>query len=142
MGLFSPKPGRITGNMCRQLGWTIDEQEGIVSALNFGTPQNMRQVIVLDSNDVLVTFFCKINTVFSSRSLAGELLFATLRRSAQTKFGKWVLMERREGGYWLQIGYAALAAGLTPPLFRMICEELSVETARMEQFAEEEGFVR
>ena len=142
MGLFTNFArgfGGVTGNgqldqLCREIGWGIDERNGDGIALYFKGDRvsSRRTVIVIHPNgDQLMSFICKCRAVFSDRTLPDELLPAILIRNDDLTIGGWVA--KLDGGtISLSLRYTALSAGVDAASFSRICSLLIEEVAEVE----------
>ncbi len=143
MGLFgrsgggaATAPGKhlierlIDGN-----GWKADLRhgDGFAIAFNGDATTPSRDVhIVHTPGNALVLFFCSCRARFLARSMSPVTLAMFLARNKAALFARWQITVE-DGEVAAEVYYPALAAGLTPPLFKAICSSLLSEVAFVEE---------
>ncbi len=124
--------GRIE-RLCRELGWTVDEQEGNVIRLHFNSSDGeMRKVRITNGDNSLVGFFVPSGAVLSGDRVPPDLMGYLLHRNLNDGgIGMWGMMvnEDEDENVTFINYYMALGDGLDAEALKYICESLTNEAA-------------
>ena len=143
MGLFGRSGGKaatasgenLIERLIRENGWKADLRHGHGFALSFqgDAIRTTRDVnIVHTPGNALVLFFCSCRVRCLARSMSPVTLAMLLARNKTALFARWQITVE-DGEVAMEVYYPALAAGLTPPLFKVICSTLLDEVAFVEE---------
>jgi hypothetical protein len=138
-----PARGRID-QLCRELGWSVDEREGSVVHLHFNDPAHgIRKVRIADGDDCVVTFSAHSFAVIPPRKVTGEMLAYLLRRNISgSGLGMWGMYVDERHNVWFNLLYQALGDGLDAEAFKYICQSLATEAADFDGKMREEGLLK
>jgi hypothetical protein len=121
--------------LIRENGWTVDVRHGHAFSLSFNgdaiTPTRDVTIVHTPGN-ALALFFCSCRCRFLASSASPVQLAMFLCRNKAALFARWQITVE-EGEIVAETYYPALAAGLTPPLFKAICNSLLAEVAWVEE---------
>ena len=132
--------GRIE-RLCSELGWSIDERNGDAFGLCFNCPViGRRMVYVGNGDEALVMFVVNSHALLDARRLSGDVSNAALYQNSKSQFGKW---EPRIGDDGLRfiLTYTAIGDGLTPQLFKCICEDMIKHASKFDKYMRDEGWL-
>jgi hypothetical protein len=116
-------------------GWRVDLRHGHGFAVAFegdATTPTRDVHIVHTPGNALVLFFCSCRVRCLARSMSPVTLAMLLARNKTALFARWQITVE-DGEVAMEVYYPALAAGLTPPLFKAICSSLLSEVAFVEE---------
>lgn len=123
-GAQQQESGRIE-RLCAQLGWAIDERDRQKIVLHFKDPLvGIRKVYISHGNEPLVLFAVYSMAILPADSVPPEISSHLLMQSAELAVGGWQASVTDEGEVLFCIRYVASGVGLTPPLFKFICEKM------------------
>ena len=107
-------------------GWRVDLRQGHAFSIAFQgnaiTPSRDVTVVHTPGN-ALALFWCGCQARFLASSMSPVQLALFLARNKTALFARWQISVE-EGEVVAETYYPALAAGLTPPLFKAICSSL------------------
>ncbi len=116
-------------------GWRVDVRHGHAFSLAFKgdaiTPSRDVTIVHTPGN-ALVLFWCGCRARFLASSASPVQLAMFLARNKAALFARWQIAVE-EGEVAAEVYYPALAAGLTPSLFKAICSSLLTEVAFVEE---------
>lgn len=134
-GTATPTGNHLVERMLDGTGWKADLRHGDGFAISFAgdatTPSRDVHVVHTPGN-ALVLFFCSCRCRFLARSMSPVTLAMLLARNKSSLFARWQITVE-DGEVAAEVYYPALAAGLTPPLFKAICSSLLSEVAFVEE---------
>jgi len=124
------EPGRID-RLCQALGWTIDERDGNDIYLCFSDQRGecRHGILIVDGDDELAMIVCQSHVCLPTSRLPPEICGYLLNRNHTLVLGAWQVKENDQRNAIFTVGYECLAAGLTPPSFKWICEKIVNEVA-------------
>jgi hypothetical protein len=136
--------GEVVETCCEELGWAIDERPNAHEmCLHFKDPiVGIRKVLVcFGDREVFVGF-----TVFSAVCVPAQqvplnALGYLLKRNGQPFVG-WQMCVGNNGDVGFAVNYFALAAGLRPEVFKLICETLIQEVHEFDAKMDKAGLLR
>jgi hypothetical protein len=133
----------VVETCCRQLGWSIDERLGANEVcLHFIDPLvRIRRVVVSVENQESVVGF----TVFSAVTLPasrvpGAVLGHLLERNTHI-LAAWQMSVGENNEVAFALTYCALASGLHPGIFKMLCETMIKEAHDFDAKMHEAGLL-
>jgi hypothetical protein len=135
--------GDAVRTCCEQLGWSIDERLNANEVcLHFNDPLvGIRKVLVgIGDHGTIVGF-----TVFSAVNIPSQQVPAAalghlLQRNSKL-FVAWQMCIRDGGDVAFALNYCALAVGLQPGVFKMLCETMVKEAHEFDVKMREAGLL-
>jgi hypothetical protein len=145
--VFESTPDNPAGDLvetcCQQLGWSIDERPSARKmCLHFTDPLiRIRKLLVgIDDRGIYVGF-----TVFSAACVPPwqvplEALGYLLERNGNPFVG-WQMCIADDGNVGFTVNYLALAAGLRPEIFKLLCETMINEAHEFDAKMDKAGLL-
>jgi hypothetical protein len=145
--LFESTPDSSAGDLvetcCQQLGWSIDERPSAHEmCLHFTDPLIRTRKVLVGFGDrgIYVGF-----TVFSAARIPPqqvplEALGYLLERNGKAFVG-WQMCIADDGNVGFAVNYFALAAGLRPEIFKLLCETMIEEAHEFDAKMDKAGLL-
>ena len=136
--------GDVVRTCCGQLGWSIDERLNANEVcLHFNDPLvGIRKVVVgIGDHGTIVAFTVFSAVCIQSQQVPANVLGYLLQRNSQLLIA-WQMCVRDSGEVAFSITYCALAAGIDPGVFKMLCETMVKEAHEFDAKMDEAGLLR
>jgi hypothetical protein len=134
--------GRIE-RLCRELGWSVDEQDGQKIALHFKDPlAGIRKVYISHGDEELVLLAVYSFAILPASSVPPEVCSHLLSRNSELSLGAWQAARDRDGDVLFNLRYVASGRGLYAALLKYACEGLVREAASFDQRMSQAGLLR
>jgi hypothetical protein len=136
--------GEVVETCCQQLGWAIDERPNAHEMfLHFKDPLiRVRKVLVcFDDEGFYVAFTAFSAVCVPAQQVPIEALGYLLKRNGKS-FVNWEMCIGDGGDIGFALNYFALASGLRPAAFKLICDTMLKEVHEFDARMDKAGLLR